>query len=153
MQALENLIRRWFSKEQRRFLKFCLVGASGVPVNLLLVWVGFNYIFVSASGRLQVTLASALGFLVSVFTNFLLNYIWTWADRPKGSSGFFSRCARFYLVCSVGGILQVSASNMVTWLGGQSAHMALLGQLCGIGLATVINYLVNNFWTFRKKKT
>ena len=145
------MIRRLLSREQRRFLKFCLVGASGVPVNLLLVWVGFNYIFVATSGRLQVTLASALGFLVSVFTNFLLNDIWTWADRPKGSSGFWGRAARFYLVCSAGGLLQVGASNLVTWLGGASAHMALLGQLCGIALATVINYMVNNFWTFRKK--
>lgn len=152
MQALLDMARRLLSKEQRRFIKFCLVGASGVPVNLLLVWVGFNYLFVSMGGRLQVTLASALGFLVSVFTNFLLNDIWTWSDRPKGASGFWGRAGRFYLVCSAGGIMQIGATNLVTWLGGETDYMAILGQLCGIALATVINYFVNNFWTFRNKE-
>ncbi len=151
VEAFTNLIRRLLSKEQRRFIKFCLVGASGVPVNLLLVWVGFNYLFISLGGRLQVTLASALGFLISVFTNFLLNDIWTWADRPRGHTGFWSRCGRFYLVCSAGGAIQMGTVNLVTWMAGESAHMAILGQLCGIALATVINYVVNNFWTFKKE--
>ena len=147
-----DMIRRLLSEEQRRFVKFCLVGASGVPVNLLFVWIGYNFMFVSMGGRLQVTLASALGFLVSVFTNFLLNDIWTWSDRPKGASGFFGRCGRFYLVCSAGGVIQMGASNLVTWLGGESSHMAMLGQLAGIALATVINYVINNVWTFRKRE-
>ena len=137
-------------KERQRFLKFCLVGASGVPVNLLVMWIGFNFIFVFLDGQPRVTAASALGFVVSVWTNFLLNDIWTWADRPKGATGFWGRCARFYLVCSVGGAIQIGTSNLVTMLGGQSLYM--LGQVGGIALATGINYVVNNLWTFGNKE-
>ena len=145
---LRTYLRKHLSKEQRRFLKFCTVGASGVPVNLLFLWIGHNWIFTALEPQLRVPLASGLGFLVSVLTNFLLNDFWTWSDRDKQQGSMLGRCLRFYLVSSAGGAIQVGCATGLHHVG---LHY-LLAQLCGIALATAINYVVNNIWTFRDKK-
>ena len=148
VQALRKFVRQHLSKEQRRFLKFCVVGASGVPVNLIFMWVGYNWIFYSVAESLRVPCASGFGFMVSVLTNFLLNDLWTWRDRPKDKGGFAWRLLRFYLVSSAGGAIQIACTTGLSHVG---LHY-MLAQLCGIALATAINYVVNNVWTFGDKK-
>ena len=148
MQALNKFVEKHLTRERRRFLKFCTVGASGVPVNLLLMWIGYTWIFFSLAENIRVPCASGLGFMVSVLTNFLLNDLWTWRDRPKDKGGFAGRLLRFYLVSSVGGAIQIGCTTGLNRLG---LHY-MLAQLCGIALATAINYVVNNLWTFGDKK-
>lgn len=58
-----------------QFIKFALVGASGTVVNLTLV-----HLFAVIVGWNDY-LATAIGFTVSVFTNFILNDIWTFNPR------------------------------------------------------------------------
>ncbi len=58
-----------------RLIKFSVVGASGVAVNMGLLYaltrfMGIHYI-----------LSSILAIEVSILTNFILNDIWTWRDR------------------------------------------------------------------------
>ncbi|MHA1685406.1 MAG: GtrA family protein [Candidatus Heimdallarchaeaceae archaeon] len=60
-----------------QFIKFAIVGASGTIVNL-----GLVYVFATLAGWNDY-LATAIGFTVSVFTNFILNDIWTF--NPKFS--------------------------------------------------------------------
>ena len=148
MQALREFIQKLLTTERRRFLKFCVVGASGVPVNLVFMWIGYNWIFLSMAESLRVPCASGFGFAVSVLTNFLLNDLWTWRDRPKDKGGFVWRLLRFYLVSSVGGAIQIACTTGLSRVG---LHY-MLAQLCGIALATAINYVVNNLWTFGDKK-
>ena len=128
-------------------MKFCFVGASGVPVNLLFTWVGYSFLFATAEMAWRTALASLLGILVSIFTNFVLNDLWTWADRDKVTLGIGSRLARFYLVSAVAAVVQFAAAmSLVEALG---LHY-LIAQLSGIAVAMVLNYVANNFWTFRE---
>ena len=145
MDALLRLLRRLLSKEQRRFIKFCLVGGSGVPVNLVLTWVGYRLLFAGLGGEARKA-AYVVGILVSILTNFLLNDLWTWKDRHKAEGHFVGRLLRFYLVSSVAALLQFgTAMGLGVWL-----HLHyLIAQLCGIAVATAVNFVINNAWTFR----
>ena len=150
MEPLLRLIRRLFSKEQRRFIKFCIVGASGVPVNLLCTWVGYHALFSDINESWRKGAAFLFGIVISIFTNFLLNDLWTWGDRDKTQRGFFGRLLRFYLVSSVAAALQFGvAMALSVWL----KVGYLLAQLAGIALATMINFVVNNLWTFGASDT
>jgi len=149
MNAARRLLHRFTTPGQRRFIKFCVVGASGVPINLLLTWLGHGVLFASLGADARKALAFLLGIAVSIFTNFPLNDLWTWADRDKVERGFAARLARFYLVCSLASGIQFGvAIALSVWL---QLHY-LLSQLAGIALATVVNYAVNNLWTFKDKK-
>ena len=146
MSQILVLLRRWLSKEQRRFIKFCVVGTSGVPVNLLCTWLGYAFVFGMLDELPRKAGAYLLGIFVSIFTNFLLNDLWTWRDRQGTLQGFAPRLGKFYLVCSLASAIQFgTAMGLTIWLG---LHY-LLAQVVGIGLAMAINFLVNNAWTFR----
>lgn len=148
MDLLLRVLRRLLSKEQRRFIKFCMVGASGVPVNLLCTWIGYRWLFPGVAEEGRKAAAYVLGILVSIFTNFLLNDLWTWRDRDKTDGHFLGRLLRFYLVCSAASLIQFgTAMALSVWL---RLHY-LVSQLCGIALATAVNFLINNVWTFRNR--
>src|SRR5690554_4731433 len=81
-----EVIRQWLVANKERLLKFASVGATGVLVNLVIFEVCFYYVLVDVMPEELLFIASnGLGFLVSVFTNFLLNDFWTWGDRVKGT--------------------------------------------------------------------
>jgi putative flippase GtrA len=141
-----------------RFLRFCAVGATGVVVNIGVFHVARLLLAGSIQSDDRLFLAANVaGFLVSVFTNFLLNDAWTWRDRRgEASQGALPRLAWFYVVASVAGAVQISVAFLsrswlpswliATLLEGQTDNLAVL---FGIGVATIINYVVNNLWTFR----
>lgn len=140
-------VKRLVTGESRRFLKFCVVGASGIPVNLLFAWLGSQVLFGSLALLWRNALASLLGIVVSVFTNFVLDDVWTWGDRRKGR--FVGRMARFYLVsslaCGIQWAVAVALSTLVL-------HLRLeLAQLVGIALGTAANFLLNHLWTYRAR--
>ena len=151
VDALLRLLRRVLSKEQRRFVKFCLVGAGGVPVNLLCTWLGFGLLFAGLGGESRKAAAYLLGILASIFTNFLLNDLWTWKDRPKDQDRFVGRLLRFYLVCSLASTMQFGTAMGLGLLSPWMHQHYLVAQLCGIALATAVNFVVNNLWTFRNR--
>ncbi len=145
----DTLLAKVLSPERRRFIKFCVVGGSGVAVNLAFVWVGIQ-LFSAQEEAARDALASALGIFVSVFTNFLINDYWTWGDRPKGKRkrDFVARCARYYLASALAVALQYGVAMALTRAAG--LHL-MLAQLIGIALGTVVNYAINNLWTFRDR--
>jgi putative flippase GtrA len=148
LEALLQLFRRLLSKEQRRFIKFCVVGTSGIPVNLLCTWAAYHLLFFALDEAWRKAAAYLFGIAVSTFTNFLLNDLWTWRDREKVAEGFLGRMLRFYLVSSVAAGIQFGTAMGLTL--GLDLHY-LLAQLIGIALATAVNFIVNNIWTFRGK--
>ena len=147
------------------FLRFCLVGASGVFVNLGGLWL-------FSSLGLFTNLASALAIQTSIGSNFLLNERWTFrAER----AGRWRRAFRFQLVSLVGASLQWGAfvalnliwavlffpEQWALWFQSHGLLEALsdppsvgdwiyLSQLGGIGLSTGWNFLANFYWTWRK---
>ena len=143
-----EFVRRILSKEQRRFIKFCVVGGSGVPVNLLCSHLGRTLIFAGLDDTWRTGLAYIFGIVISIFTNFLLNDVWTWKDRDKANRGFAGRLLRFYLVSALGSGIQFGVAMGLSL--GLELHFSL-SQLVGIAIATGVNFVINNWWTFGDK--
>jgi dolichol-phosphate mannosyltransferase len=121
------------------FIKFCLTGASGVLVNL-----GIFSVLLSLGVNKFV--ASPAAILCSIMTNFLINNYWTFRGRNM-SSPVHARAVRFNIVS----LLSLGISYG-TFIGLAHAYPKLppqLPQLLGIIPATVVNYLLNSYWTFR----
>ncbi|MFT6397433.1 MAG: dolichol-phosphate mannosyltransferase [Bradymonadia bacterium] len=152
------------TKEQRRFVKFALVGGTGVFVNIAVAFLCSQVAFASWANRNSADLTATLvAILVSIFTNFLINDSWTWSDREKvsGKRSWLMRCGFYYATNGVAGALQYGVSfiiiSMVAAEGvyfGISAldARAAFAALVGIAVATPLNYVINNKVTFREKK-
>ena len=126
--------------ELRRFVKFCLVGASGVGVNLGLLWllteqVGLFYL-----------LSACISIEASIISNYVLNHLFTFRDRQtRGARSFLRKLRRFNIVSLVGVGINLGTLWLLTSLVGV---YYLISSLVGIALATLWNFLVNNRWTW-----
>jgi dolichol-phosphate mannosyltransferase len=121
------------------FIKFCIVGASGVLVNLgvftALLALGVNKY-----------LASPVAIECSIITNFLGNNYWTFRRRSLGS-GIHVRGLRFNAVSILS--LAISFGTFVVLSRAVPAVAPQVHQLIGIIPATLVNYFLNSYWTFR----
>jgi putative flippase GtrA len=145
-----DAVRARTTSEQRRIIKFGMVGGSGVLVNLAFVWVGRSFA-VDWEPTVRDAFASALGILVSILGNFLLNDLWTWADRAKGARkrDLLTRALSYYVVSASAVVIQYGvAMGLRLWLG----WLIYWAQAVGILLGTGINYVANNRWTFRDQE-
>lgn len=147
-----------------RLVRFGVVGASGVVVNVIVAWLAFRLVFVPWWGDAPYaqTAASALGIALSILTNFLLNDAWTWGDRRAGSGRSAARrCADFYLASSVAALVQLGVfrATLALWsapdgviAGFSAAEIEVaVAQLIGIAVATPLNFVLNHVWTFRAR--
>ena len=139
---MEFIINAWWIRLQssRTLAKFLIVGASGVVVNLgtltLLVHVGINkYV------------ASPIAIELSIVSNFLLNNYWTFRWR-KVEHRIRVRGVKFNIVS-----LASLAVSYTTFVGLSVAFPAIapqINQFIGIIPATLINYFMNSYWTFKQ---
>lgn len=138
---------QWLFK--RRFMKFGAVGASGVLVNLAVLFVSQEFLFSaiqSSDMRLNVSLATAI--FCATVNNFLWNRAWTWRDRQHHpDKHLLLHFGQYALAVWIGIVLQFVLTKLLV------AHLHYLAaNTSAIVLASVFNFLVNNFWTFRHHK-
>ena len=121
--------------------RFCIVGASGVLVNLA--------VFLAAV-RLGASLlpASVLAFAVAASTNFFLNRAWTFNGVPAGS-GRAVQWAKF-----IGGsVAGLGANLVVLWaLTDLPGKGYILAQLAGVGAGTLLNFQLSRSFVFAGPK-
>lgn len=122
------------------FLKFALVGVSGIIVNQGLLALQVDAL------QIDLKIAGLIAIELSILNNFFLNNIWTWKDRKKHSFG--KRLLRYHMVTALsGGVNYVTLLFLTASL---DMHY-LLANLIGIGIGMVINFALNHLWTFQKK--
>ena len=121
-----------------RFIKFNLVGLSGVLVNegilLALASQGVYYLY-----------ASALGIELSILSNFFLNDFWTFRDRRHGRLAV--RMLKFNGLMFVGLAVNLAVLYAGTSLAG--IHYAI-SNLVGIAAAFVVRYWLSVRYTWMK---
>jgi dolichol-phosphate mannosyltransferase len=131
----------WRKGEYLRFLKFCLVGASGVGVNEGLLWL------LKEKAGLPYLGSAAVAIETSIITNFILNNYFTFLERNQpGARAFFSRLLKFNLISLAGLGINLGILALFTEVFG---IYYLLANLIGIAVAFIWNYLVNTWWTWR----
>ena len=142
---IEFIINAWWIRlwSARTFIKFCIVGATGVVVNLsafsaLLAWGANPYI------------ASPVAVELSVLSNFLLNNAWTFRYRRKDEH-IGIRGLKFNIVSLVSLVVTFGTFVILSKL---LPQLPLKGdQLVAIVPATAINYFLNSYWTFKRNTT
>jgi dolichol-phosphate mannosyltransferase len=130
------------SGELARFIKFALVGASGVLVDL-----GLTSLLADVVG-LDYRIAGVIGTETAIITNFTLNHFFTFADcRVKGIKSFLTCLIKFNLLSLIG--LGINNGIMIGFTETTGLDYRI-GKLLGILVATLWNYLTNNWWTWKR---
>ena len=145
--ALASWLRQKLTDGQLRFLKFGIVGSSGVVVNYVFLKLGL-VLFGGFAAETRRASAFALGIGLSLFTNFVLNDRWTWGDRSKGARtrDFFRRMFGYFVANGLGAGIQWSISTSLALYAG-------LGDLLAMGAGIIggmcVNFIMNHLWIFR----
>jgi putative flippase GtrA len=118
--------------------KFCVVGATGYAVNLLV------YVALLDGANLHYRVAATGSFLVAVTNNYLLNRLWTFRHH-RGHFGY--QGLRFFVVSILvyGGNLAILTALVELGLG------KIVSQAIAIVLVTPANFIGNKLWSFRRR--
>ncbi|HEY0666204.1 MAG TPA: GtrA family protein [Gallionella sp.] len=134
---------------RKRFIKFATVGASGVVVNLAVLYVCQEFVFASVDTpaiRLNLSLAVAIFFATA--NNFYWNRFWTWSDRAhRPDKHLVLHFGQYALACWVGTGLQILLTNLFSLY-----FHYLASNAAAIVIASLFNFMANNLWTFRSHK-
>lgn len=120
-----------------RFLKFGLVGSSGVFVDM-----GILYLLHSGLG-LGLTRSAIAAAEVAIVNNFVWNDLWTFHDlsrEQRDQRRILKRFLKFNLICLAGLILKVLLLNLLFNVFGMNAYLA---NLLAIAAVTLWNFWVN----------
>lgn len=148
-------------RANRQFIKYCLVGASGMIINLAI----FNFIFNEIGVYYMV--AATISFIFAATSNFLLNKYWTFGN-PKGAVS--EQIRRFIIISAIGLGLNLLILPLLTnmhyveTLAYRLNYVEILGyrfqfasavvaQVITITLVTVFNFTGNKMWSFRRSKS
>jgi dolichol-phosphate mannosyltransferase len=140
---IEFIFAAWIIRFEKSetFLKFGIVGASGVIVNLgaFNILLGFG---------LNEYIASLVAIELSIISNFLLNNYWTFAAR-QDDTHLGIRGLKFNLVSFVA--LGVSYTTFVILRQTLPNLNPTFAQAAGIIPATLVNYFLNTYFTWKGK--
>ena len=137
---IEFFINAWWLRleSSQTFIKFGMVGASGVVVNLS------AYSLLLKAG-VHPNWSSLIAIETSILSNFFLNNAWTFqyraTDKPLHIRGI-----RFNIVSLLS--LSLSFSTFITLRYFFPDVPSHFHQLAGILPATLTNYFLNSYWTF-----
>ncbi|MBI5436918.1 MAG: GtrA family protein [Nitrosomonadales bacterium] len=144
--SIGSLFRRIFS---RRFLKFGTVGASGTVVNLGLLYFAQEHIFTAVQQpAMRLNLSLALAIFFATLNNFFWNRLWTWADRKHHyHRPMLTQFGQYTLACWLSIVLQAIFTNAL------APHFYYLNaNLIAVVLTSVLNFVLNDIWTFGRLK-
>ncbi|MFZ9649569.1 MAG: GtrA family protein [Fluviibacter sp.] len=132
-----------------RFIKFGIVGASGVVVNLAVLYVGQEYLFTDITQQtLRLNLSLALAIFIATISNFFWNRRWTWQDRKQHRTvPVVVQFGQYALACWVGIAVQFGLTNLFALF----LHY-MVANLIAVVIASLFNFVANDFWTFGRLK-
>lgn len=135
---LRHLLRLRFTLGPvARLLRFCLVGFSGVFVDMAVFYLLRNQV------GLGLTRSTIISAEVAIISNFLWNDLWTFGDvssQQPGKRQRLERFLKFNIVCLAGVILQALLVNMFFNILKIDQYVA---KLMAIAAVTIWNFWLN----------
>jgi dolichol-phosphate mannosyltransferase len=121
------------------FLLFAMIGVTGIAVHLATLGLvtkvlGESFVF----GQVVAT-------LVAMTWNFFLNNTLTYADRRLHGARLITGLIGFYVICSLGGIANISVASAIY----QMRHETFIAGLAGAIMSSVFNYAVTRLFTWK----
>lgn len=125
-------------KKYSDFIKFSIVGFGNLIISLITY-----YILVYFSINYQI--ANIGGFVTGSINGYIWNKIWTFKNSEKNVSSII----KFYLTYLSTWLL--SALLLYIWI--EKIEISdKIAPIINIFITTPINYLMNKFWVFKRKK-
>ena len=120
-----------------RFLKFCIVGGSGVVVDFGITYLAKELL------KLNKYVANSLGFVCAATSNYILNRMWTFASNDPD---IVMQYIRFFGFSLVG----LAINNFVIYLlHGRAKWNFYFVKLIATGVVTFWNFCMNYIFTFQ----
>ena len=141
--------RRWCVHTVRRFLQYCLVGGSGVVVDMALFYGMADPTCLGWNPSLSKLVAAE----IAMINNFLWNELWTFRDQEALASTTRRRWIRFLmfnLVCAAGVGISLCVLYFLYRLVDLNLHLA---NLVAIVAATLWNFWMNYRYSWARRNT
>lgn len=122
----------------KTWLRFTIVGLSGMAVDFMI----FQILFKTIASLETANIAS---FTCAALFNFILNKQWTFADY-KGK--LYNTIKKFLLFLTIAIIALLLRTEVLVLLVEQCHLPVSLSLICGIGMASIVNYLGSAFLVF-----
>lgn len=126
-----------------RLIKFGIVGASGVVVDM-----GCLYVF-KEYGGIPYFVASVIAIELSILSNFTINLLWTWRDRSEEGT-LWTKLVRYHI--GAGATAFLGNYLILVALTELVGMRYMISNLIGIAVGTFANYVINDLWTFKKSE-
>lgn len=140
-------------REQKRFVKFALVGALGAIIdfgvmNLLSHWT-----------KLPLVIAGTISFFCAVISNFTWNRFWTYPESR--SRPLFNQLGMFFVVNAAGVAIRIPTLHFleppvlkfventfhITYITAEF-YARNLTLAAAVGVVMLWNYFINRYWTY-----
>lgn len=128
----------------RQFLRFCIVGSTGVVVDMCVLYLIAGH---NVEGW-RLLLAKAIAAEIAMLNNFLWNELWTFDAGGRFSrQGAVLRLLKFHAICGAGILWAILLLHLFY----QGFRLNLfLSNLLSIGLVTIWNFVLNSRFNWRK---
>ncbi len=123
-----------------RFILFCMVGMSGIFVQLLVT--GVLMFFIN-----QFPTSQTLGIIAAMTSNYFLNNAITFQERKLKSFDLIRGLFSFYLICSLGAFTNIAVANYVF---GFSSNW-LISSFIGAIIGAIWNFTLSSIFTWKSK--
>ena len=154
---------RSFKEVFQKFVMFSLTSTAGTIVDLAAHWALANYVF-KGNYWGSYWLAPTISFELSCIVNFVIAYYFVWNDRitTRGKRSFMRHFAA-YNAAGVGAFMFKFVGmqgfhllfSQLGWFQGSTSVESLEAVLCnllGMCFSGLVNFYVNEFLIFNKKK-
>ncbi len=118
---------------RRDFVRFCIVGASGFIINMILLKLFFEFV------HLRIYIAQALAAEIALFTNFILHHNWTY-KKTKSKKTIKQLLVQFHATSWVA----ILGSALVVSLGVNTFKLPIIASLV---IASALALFWNFFWS------
>ena len=123
-----------------RFILFCMVGLSGIFVQLLIT--GACMFFIN-----QFPTAQTLGIIAAMTSNYFLNNSITFKERKLKSFELMRGLFSFYLICSLGAFTNVAIASYIF----DFSSNWLISSFIGAVFGAVWNFTLTSIFTWKSK--
>jgi len=120
-----------------KFIKFCVVGFSGVFVDFGITWLLKEKLLANKY------FANSCGFVVAATSNYFLNRLWTFhSHNQQIATEYFS----FFFISMAG----LGIANLLIYIANDRLKINFyIAKLLAIGMVTLWNFIMNYWFTFR----
>lgn len=121
----------------QKFIKYSFVGCISTCIYFLSVFVLVERF------QLEPVIASAIAFIIMTIVSFFMNIHFTF-----GSNFTYQKLSRFLIVSTIGFILNFLLMYFTVRI---LDYHYLVGELVTILVIPIVNFLLNNYWTFQSQ--